>query len=64
MAEIHAGQTVRLMSGGPLMTVEMIGPGAAGGTYAHCVWFEDTKVARSSFPVVALMVEDEGEAVT
>jgi uncharacterized protein YodC (DUF2158 family) len=49
---MKVGDTVRLKSGGPLMTVEILEEGTA-----HCVWFNGTTAIRGGFPVAALEVE-------
>ena len=53
--DLSAGDQVRLKSGGPLMTVEVVEQGPAGGFVAHCVWFDqDHKRLRDTFPIDAL----------
>ncbi|MBZ9709820.1 YodC family protein [Mesorhizobium sp. ESP7-2] len=49
-ASFIAGQTVQLLSGGPLMTVEQVGELAMTGEPAvWCVWFEKTKKFNDTF---------------
>jgi uncharacterized protein YodC (DUF2158 family) len=49
----NPGDTVRVRSGGPIMTVERLG--VVGGEDAvWCVWFEKTKQERGYFAPVAL----------
>jgi len=52
-----AGDTVRLKSGGPLMTVASILRGDAH--YAVCQWFEGTTLKQGQFDQEAL-IEDDG----
>lgn len=58
MAEIKAGDTVRLKSGGPLMTVSSVGRDTHDVLRAWCDWFEGTKAHNGSFPVTSLSVEN------
>jgi len=46
--EFKLGDLVQLKSGGPMMTVDYIGPHMAGGSRdeALCSWFEETKGKR------------------
>lgn len=62
------GDTVRLKSGGPLMTVESVGPIAIAATATRtvsssvskvqCVWFEGKKLLRNSFLPNTLEADD------
>lgn len=53
--ELKIGDTVRLKSGGPVMTIEDIGtPQYSDAPTAWCVWFEKTDVKKGSFPMAAL----------
>jgi uncharacterized protein YodC (DUF2158 family) len=57
--DFEAGDTVRLKSGGPLMTVEQVGKlDLIGDDAVWCVWFErvgNRQVAnRETFPPVTL----------
>jgi uncharacterized protein YodC (DUF2158 family) len=58
MADFEPGETVRLKSGGPRMTVEQTGDDAFGQDTVWCVWFEQVgnrqEVKRATFPPVAL----------
>ena len=47
------GDTVRLKSGGPLMTVASIGT-AGGHPNVDCIWFEGTRRNEAGFPPDAL----------
>ena len=53
MANFKIGDTVRLKSGGPAMTVsgiESLVPGSGGRWQVACVWFAELKVETSAFP--------------
>jgi uncharacterized protein YodC (DUF2158 family) len=47
--EFKVGDTVRLKSGGPIMTIQDIGEGLAS-----CIWFERTKREGGSFVIATL----------
>jgi uncharacterized protein YodC (DUF2158 family) len=47
-----AGDTVRLKSGGPLMTIVWV-----EGEECYCQWFDDKKVAGSKFRLVQLVAD-------
>ena len=49
MANIAAGDTVKLKSGGEVMTVEGVDDGTA-----FCVWHDGKKPMRENYSVVAL----------
>jgi uncharacterized protein YodC (DUF2158 family) len=52
--KIEAGSTVRLKSGGPLMTVDSI-----NGDEAWCEWFDDKKQPQArSFKLHVLALDD------
>lgn len=53
--EITVGSTVRLKSGGPLMTVEELIPDKKA---VKCTWFEKNKLCREQFPVSILDADD------
>jgi uncharacterized protein YodC (DUF2158 family) len=56
---MQPGKTVRLKSGGPLMTVESVET-VSGKAIVHCVWFDNEhNERRASYPETAL-VEDAG----
>jgi uncharacterized protein YodC (DUF2158 family) len=46
------GQTVRLKSGGPIMTVAKTG--GHGPLSIHCIWFERNKLLSESFDPATL----------
>lgn len=56
--DINPGDTVRLKSGGPLMTVSQVANTASGIRSAWCEWFEKTKVERGTFALTSLVKED------
>lgn len=49
----QVGDTVKLASGGPAMTVE--GLSEHDPEEVHCVWFHNDEVKRSAFPHAALI---------
>lgn len=51
--KISAGDTVRLKSGGPTMTVNSVRP-RHGKEYAHCSWFVDSEKHDGAFPLESL----------
>ena len=53
-----AGDTVRLKSGGPLMTVELVHDNY-GSPQVSCTWFEKTKLERGGFVPDALKISDD-----
>ena len=58
--EIKAGDTVRLKSGGPSMTVEAIGHfgwSDSSPLEARCSWFDKSDLKSSVFPLTALTKE-------
>ena len=58
MAEqkFEAGQTVRLKSGGPLMTIESIN----NGEEAWCEWFDDKSQPQARSFKLHVLVSDDG----
>lgn len=59
MDEFKAGDTVRLKSGGPLMTILNIGKDGSGGAAIFVVWFDKGDEKRSSFPPSAIEKDDD-----
>lgn len=61
MSNVTTGATVRLKSGGPLMTVEQTGRKAFSGDGEHdhawCQWFEKNKLTTGVFPFASLDIE-------
>lgn len=57
MAEqLKAGDTVRLNSGGPLMTIYSID---SENQTALCEWFDKKDLKSSSFKLTSLMADDD-----
>ena len=52
MAEFKIGDTVKLKSGGPLMTVDSAPDSQY--LYIDCVWFDDVTVKKETFAPEAL----------
>jgi uncharacterized protein YodC (DUF2158 family) len=57
MDAFKVGDTVRLKSGGPTMTVENTGD-FHGKPFVNCVWFEKSKCERGQFPPEALTADN------
>jgi len=55
-AQIQAGDTVKLRSGGPLMTVKRVRPSteAGGGTLADVDWFDVNQPHEGTYPLTSL----------
>ena len=51
--QIKAGDTVRLKSGGPLMTVAWVKESTAS-----CDWFDGSKAVTQSFQITSLELDD------
>lgn len=57
MADFVKGDTVRLKSGGPIMTIETIDAKSMGSSekdHAWCQWFEKNKLETGVFPLTSL----------
>jgi uncharacterized protein YodC (DUF2158 family) len=54
MEEIKAGDTVRVKSGGPLMTVSSV-EDEYGIMTAYCSWFTGARSEKDKFPVTVLV---------
>ena len=54
--ELKVGDTVRLKSGGPLMTIESI-----EDNRAFCNWFSNDELKNGTFNVETLEKEDEND---
>jgi uncharacterized protein YodC (DUF2158 family) len=48
------GDTVRLKSGGPLMTVENVDAGDGPEVLITCIWFENTEGKEEQFKALTL----------
>jgi uncharacterized protein YodC (DUF2158 family) len=57
MSEFRIGDTVRLKSGGPTMTVTSVLP-LGGSRLFECAWFEGEKAHSERFPAGALEAHD------
>jgi uncharacterized protein YodC (DUF2158 family) len=58
--EISSGDTVRLKSGGPAMTVQLV---ADDRSMAYCTWFEGVTLKTGAFSLKSLQVAPvSGEA--
>ena len=53
MSDIKEGDTVRLKSGGPLMTVNHLRD-IEGTLYAHCTWFVGKEQKSGDFPTTSI----------
>ena len=51
--DIKAGTVVKLASGGPAMTVEVV----FGNWFAICSWFDGANLRKEAFAVVSLRQE-------
>lgn len=57
MSDLKEGDIVRLISGGPAMTIDMI---TNNGTYAECIWFDvNLHPVQSSFKTRLLVRKNE-----
>ena len=54
MAELKPGDTVKLKSGGMLMTITEIRQLPDSGSVASCIWHNDGKEHYSDYPLIAL----------
>ena len=54
MSEIKAGDTVRVKSGGPIMTVSSV-QDKWGTLTAYCNWFDGGRSEQGDFPVTVLI---------
>jgi len=58
MSDLKVGDTVRLKSGGPLMTVTTVGRDE-GTPYVWTSWFDDRKESQGHFPAAAVEKDDD-----
>jgi uncharacterized protein YodC (DUF2158 family) len=56
--QLKVGDTVRLKSGGPLMTVTGVGHDRNHKPMVWCSWFTDNKEDRGTFPVEAVEIDN------
>jgi uncharacterized protein YodC (DUF2158 family) len=66
--QFKIGDTVRLKSGGPLMTIEKITPqrsidGHPFEPSVNCIWFEGPKKATGNFHPNTLVADDGGVSI-
>jgi uncharacterized protein YodC (DUF2158 family) len=52
--QLKVGDVVKLKSGGPLMTVTLVGPDMSGIMTAWCVWFAGQVRVEGTFPLEAV----------
>jgi uncharacterized protein YodC (DUF2158 family) len=52
--QFKVGETVRLKSGGPVMTIGTLEVGQDCKVFAFCGWFEGKKLSQKTFPVEML----------
>ena len=63
MADFSIGDTVRLKSGGPLMTVEKTFSLEDGETRVRCKWFDDKNQSHAEAFVPGMLVGDDDAPV-
>jgi uncharacterized protein YodC (DUF2158 family) len=59
MEEFQIGDTVRLKSGGPLMTVDNIGKDSMNRPMIWCSWFDGKQVLQTKTFVPATLEKDD-----
>jgi uncharacterized protein YodC (DUF2158 family) len=60
--QLQSGDTVKLKSGGPIMTFTSYGGRGGYPTHFHlCYWFVDEEIHESSFPDDALVKVDPSD---
>lgn len=60
MANLNVGDVVRIKSGGPNMTIELLGTGS-NSNECKCQWFVGSKLQDGWFDINTLVIVDEEE---
>jgi uncharacterized protein YodC (DUF2158 family) len=60
MADFKEGDTVRLKSGGPLMTVSRIDAAADGTVLVVCTWFDEKQTEKGGIYRAGMLNADDG----
>lgn len=55
MTDFKPGDTVRVKSGGPIMTISQVAEDSLGEMTAWCSWFDGQRAERGTFPVTVLV---------
>ncbi|MBP2147412.1 YodC family protein [Xanthobacter flavus] len=63
MSDFKTGDTVRLKSGSPLMTISRFYSAAGGKVIAECIWFDGVEKKSGDFPVETLEPDDGGPVI-
>ncbi len=61
---LKVGDTVRLKSGGPRMTITNVGDRPKEGTVIWCAWFTKAGEEKTGFYPAGAVEMDDGETVT
>lgn len=57
-ATFKIGDTVRLRSGGPLMTVKSVSTNDDGVPHVRCIWFDNNKEGTGYYPAATVEADD------